>query len=216
LPSFEEDEIAQLLITEACAANWAQALARVVWLHTGGPPQLVAARIEAVKATSFPKPTVDQILDQPKEIRDARVEALQVIRSMLPEGARDLLYRLSLAIPPLKRSHALRISEGDPPIPRAGEMFDSLVGPWLEEPLPGRYQVSALASGAGHDLLPPDEANRVHAQIATGLLAERTLSVSEFSGAIAHALTGAAEPQLTIAVRVFLTARKDLKQRLSP
>jgi hypothetical protein len=215
LPLFEEDEIAQLLITEGCAAKRAPALARVIRLQTGGHPQLVAAWIDALKAASFPKPTVEEIFDQPKEIRDARAEALHVIRSVLPQGARDLLYRLSFAIPPLKRSHALRVSEGDPPILRAGEMFDSLIGPWLEEPLSDRYRVSALASRAGHDQLPPDEANRVHAQIATALLAERTLSVSEFSGAIAHALSGGAEPQLSIAIRVFLTAPRELKQRLA-
>ena len=216
VPALEESEIAELMITEGCAGQQARKLARVVWLHTSGHPQLVAARIEALKASSFPNPTVDEILDQPREIQDARAEALHVIRTMLPEGARDLLYRLSLAIPPFKRSHALRIGEGDPRIARCGEMFERLVGPWVEQTLSDRYRISALASRAGHDLLPPDGAKRAHAQIATALLAERTLSVSEFSGAIAHALAGGADPQLAVAVRVFLTASRDLKERLAP
>jgi hypothetical protein len=120
VPAFEEHEIAQMMTAEGCTDKQARALARVVWLHTSGHPQLVAARIDALKATSFSKPSVDQILDQPKEIQDARAEALAVIRSILPEGARDLLYRISLAIPALKRSHALRIGESEPLIPRAG------------------------------------------------------------------------------------------------
>jgi tetratricopeptide (TPR) repeat protein len=211
----EEDEIAQWMLAEGCPEGLASALARIVWVHTGGHPQLVSARVAGLKAAAFPKPSPQDVLDQPREIGDARAEALAVIRSILPEPARRLLYRLSLAIPPLKRSHSLRVAEAEPPVPAAGEMLELLIGPWLEQPLSDRYRVSALASESGRSLLPPDEARRIHGQIATALLSERTILAGEFSGAIAHALLGAAEAQLAVAIRVFLLSPSNLKRRLA-
>src|SRR5207249_2474914 len=141
--------------------------------------------------------------------------ALQVVRSVLPEAAREMLYRLSLSFTTLKRSHALRIATAAPAIPRAGEIFDQLVGPWLEQPEPGRYRVSALVSRAGDELLTPDEVRQVHEHIATALLAERRLTVSEFSGLVSHALIGHTEFQLALTAKIFLTAPPKTKESLA-
>jgi tetratricopeptide (TPR) repeat protein len=214
MPAFEEEEIQQFLIVEGCPASRAAELTRIVQMQTGGHPQLVAARIEALKAASFPELALTDILDQPQEIHDARAEALHVARSALPEAARNLLYRLSLAIPELKRSHALRIAAAKPPIPQPGDMFDHLLGAWLEQPVPGRYRVSALVSRAGEEMLAPQEVTQVHADIAAALLAERQLTPSEFAGIVFHALTGRAEAQLAIAAQMFMTAPREVKESL--
>jgi len=215
VPAFEEQEIEQFMMAEGCPDQRAGQLSRVVWLQTSGHPQLVAARIDALKASGFPSATFEDIVDQPKEIRDTRAEALQVVRSALPEAARDMLYRLSVSFTTLKRSHALRIGAAAPAIPRAGEVFDQLVGPWLEQPEPGRYRVSALISKAGDALLTRDEVRQVHEHIATALLAERRLTVSEFSGLVSHAVLGRAEFQLVLTARTFLTAPPKIKESLA-
>jgi len=215
VPAFEEEEVRDFLITAGCTDKRAKELGRVVWLLTSGHPQLVGARIDALKTASFLKPALDDIIGQPKEIRDARTEVLNVVRSVLPTGARNLLYRLSLAIPQLKRSHALRIGAADPAISQAGEMFDYLVGPWLEQPTHDRFRVSALVSRAGEQVFTPEEIKRLHGDIATALLAEKTMTVNEFSGIIVHALAGEAETQLTIATKVFLTAPIKIKEALA-
>ncbi|NQU61941.1 MAG: hypothetical protein HQ512_12490 [Rhodospirillales bacterium] len=212
---FEEEEVRGFLIAEGCPKQRAKELGRIVWLHTSGHPQLVAARINGLRIAAFPKPAFDDIIDQPKEIRDAQAEALNVVRSVLPEGARNLLYRLSLSIPSLKRSHALRIGGANPAIPQVGEMFEHLVGPWLEQPRQDRFRVSALVSRAGQKLLTPEEIKRVHADITTALLAEGTIEVDEFAGIVLHALSGEAEFQLAIAAKVFLTAPKEIKEVLA-
>ena len=212
---FEEKEILQFLISEGCPETWVKELTRIVWLHTSGHPQLVAARIIALKTAAFPKPKPGDFIDQPKEIRDARVEALNVIRSVLPEGARNLLYRLSLAIPALKRSHALRIGAADPSILQAGEMFDHIVGPWLEQPRQDRFRVSPLVSRAAEQIYAPEEIKRLHCNIATALLAEKIITVNEFTGIVVHALAGEAETQLAIVAKVFLTAPKKVKEAMA-
>jgi len=212
---FEEKEILQFLISEGCPETWVKELTRIVWLHTSGHPQLVAARIIALKTAAFPKPKPGDFIDQPKEIRDARVEALNVIRSVLPEGARNLLYRLSLAIPALKRSHALRIGAADPSILQAGEMFDHIVGPWLEQPRQDRFRVSPLVSRAAEQIYAPEEIKRLHCNIATALLAEKIMTVNEFTGIVVHALAGEAETQLAIVAKVFLTAPKKVKEAMA-
>jgi hypothetical protein len=212
---FAKEEVCEALMIEGCVEARAKALARVVWLHTSGHPQLVAARVSVLKANNFPKPSLDDVIERPKEIKDAQAEALAVVRSILPENVRDLLYRLSLAIPPLRRSHALRIGAADPPISRTGEAFDQLVGPWLEQPIADHYQMSALVSGAAQQSLAPEEVKKLHGNIATALLAEGTLTPVEFAAVVTHAIAGEAEAQVAIASRAFLTAPKEVKQVLA-
>ncbi len=163
---------------------------------------------------AFPKPAAD-LIDRPKEIPDAQAEVLNVVRSILPEGARNLLYRLSLAIPPLKRAHALRIGAAEPSIPQVGEMFDYLVGPWLESPRQDEFRVSPLVARAGEQVLTPEEIKRVHCNIATALLAEKKMTVNGFTGIVVHALAGGAETQLAVATKVFLTAPRKVKEALA-
>jgi hypothetical protein len=212
---FAEEEVCAAVMIEGCAEKRASELARIIWLHTSGHPQLVAARVSALKAVSFPKPSLDDLIEQPKEIKDAQVEALAVVRAVLPENVRYLLYRLSLAVPSLRRSHALRIGAADPPISHTGEAFERLVGPWLEQPISDHYRVSALVSGAGKQVLPPEQVKKLHAHIATALLAEKKLTLDEFAGIIFHALSGEAEAQIAIASKAFLTALKEIKEALA-
>jgi hypothetical protein len=214
LTPFQEAEINQLLVLEGCPASRAAKLARVVHVQTGGHPQLVTVRVDALKAASFPEPAAMDIVASPPEIDDARAEALRFARSALPEGARTLLYRLSLAIPELKRSHALRIAAASPSITQAADMLDQLLGAWVEEPMASRYRVSALISRAGQDMLTPDEVRQIHANIAAALLAEGELTPFEFAGIVFHALAGRAETELATAAKLFMTAPKEVKETL--
>jgi tetratricopeptide (TPR) repeat protein len=214
VPVFNEDEVQLFLRDAGCPPDRLKSLARVVWMHTSGHPQLVAARISALKAKSFPQPTVDDLLDQSKDIEDARAEARAVVRSM-PDYARILLYRLSFAVPALRRAHILSIAASDPPISLAGEVFDTVVGPWFQQIAPGHYRISPLLAKAGEQVLSKDEAKRVHSAIAEAILAEGTLTPSEFSGVVLHALLGEAEALLAIGARAFLTAPRRIRKELA-
>jgi hypothetical protein len=216
VPHFEETEARAFLSAEGCPEERVHSLGRVIWLNTGGHSQLVAARVNALRTTGFPPADIGDILEQPKEIQDARTEAIATVRSVLSEDARRLLYRLSLAIPYFKRSHALRIGAAGASIGSGGEAFEELVGPWLEQPSPGYYRVSALMSKAAYQMLPQDEVVRLHGDIATALLAEKVMTPNEFGGVVIHALAGAADAQLAIAAKLFLTASSKVKKMLAP
>lgn len=212
---FVEEEVRGFLISQGCQKERAKELGRVVWMSTSGHPQLVAARIVALAVAGFPKPSFNDILQQPKEIRDARTEALNIVRSILPKDARSLLYRLSIFIPSFRRSHVLRLGLTDSQVNQVGEMFDNLVGPWLEQIGQDQFRVSALVTKVGEQVLSPKEIKQLHADIATALLAEGKMSVNEFSGVIIHALAGEAEAQLAIATKVFLTSTQEIKEMLA-
>jgi hypothetical protein len=175
VPHFDVDEVAAFIVDLGCAdLDRISHLARVVMLHTLGHPQLVAARVLALEAEGFPAVRASDLLEKPKDVIDERREARALIRAVLPEPARDLLYRLSVMMGIFKRSDALRIAELKPPVPRAGENLEILTGAWLERPAEGYFRVSPLAAEAGQEVLTPEELTSLHGDIAACLLAERS------------------------------------------
>jgi tetratricopeptide (TPR) repeat protein len=213
VPVFDENEVRDYLRDTGCPQNLLEALSRVVWVHTSGHPQLVAARISTLKSAGFPKPTADDFLEQPKDVEDAQAEARAIVRAM-PDDARNLLYRLSISLPPLRRSHILAIASGDQPIALAGEIFDAMVGPWFQQVAQGHYCISPLLSKCANQVLASEEVKKLNAGIAVALLAERTLTPFEFSGVLMHGLAGEAEGVLAIATRGFMTAPRRVKRML--
>jgi hypothetical protein len=214
VPVFDENEVRDYLLDAGCPQSKLDSTGRVVWLHTSGHPQLVAARISALKATGFPKQTVDDFLELPKDIHDAQAEARAVVRA-LSEDARKLLYRLSIPIPALRRSHILAIAASENAIAMPGELFDSVVGPWFQQVAPSHYRISPLLSKCGNEVLSTGEVKQLNATIATALLAERTLTPYEFSGVLMHGLLGEAEGTLAIASSVFISAERPVKRMLA-
>ncbi|WP_143195472.1 hypothetical protein [Archangium sp. Cb G35] len=216
IPPFDEHEIQVLMESLGCNnARRAKALSRIVWMQTSGHPQLVAVHVTALKSAGFPEPALQDVIEHPKVVEDSRAEALQLIRSVLNEPARDLLYRLSLTIGAFRRSVALRIAEIDPVVPRSGEVLNELVGPWLEQPAEGYLRVSPLVSKAGQQVLSQEEMRRLHRQIAATLIAEKSISVAEFSSAVFHAIIGRAEKLAVSLFYVFSTAPRDVKRAIA-
>ncbi len=214
VPEFSEGEVESFLRSAGCSDDNAPGLARVVWIHTSGHPQLVAARVVALKSNGFPAPAIDDLLLRPKEILDVQTEARAVVRA-LPEHARRLLYRLSIALTPLRRSHILGIAACEPPITSAGEIFDTVAGAWFQEVTPGHFRISPLLSKAGEQMFSPAELRQVNADIASCILAERSLTPTEFSVVLTHAIAGEADEILGISASLFLKAPKDVRQKLS-
>jgi tetratricopeptide (TPR) repeat protein len=214
VPPFDEDEVQAYLRDAGCPEIRAKTLSRVVWVHTSGHPQLVAARVSTLKAKDFPKPIADDFLDQPKDVADVQAEARTIVRAM-PDDARSLLYRLSIPLPPLRRAHILGVAASDPAITFAGEIFDTVVGPWFQQVALGYYRISPLLSKAGEQVLSREEIKRLHADIASALLAERALTPSELSAVFMHALLGEAEGTLAIAANAFIRAPRGVKKMLA-
>jgi hypothetical protein len=108
----------------------------------------------------------------------------------LPEEARNLLYRLSLVIGRFDRPLALKIAEAPPPIQRAGELLDSLIGSWLEVVGKDSFRVSPLAANAGQGMLTAEAQQAIHGAIAIEMLAKRRIDATDANGILMHALLG--------------------------
>lgn len=213
--AFSKDEIEIFLKYVGCPAEKISQLGTYVWFKTSGQPQLVSAMINYLKKESYPEFNLQSLTEHPKEILDAQNEALNIAIETLSEAARDLLYRLSLAIPPLRRSHILRIGESRPKIPRTGELLTELIGPWIEQSQEDRFSVSVLIKPIAALQNSADLQTKIHRSIADSLLKERSFTSLDFSGLILHAMLGKAAPQLHAAIAAYFLASPETRVALA-
>lgn len=158
-----------------------------------GHPQLVHAFVMGMAARGWPQSELGEVIIRGFSSDDTDAERDAARRSMaaaLPEDARNLLYRLSLAVGRFDRSLALKVGETPPPIQRAGEMFDRLIGSWVEPVGRDIFRVSPLAANAGHGMLTAEVQQAIHATIAVQMLAKRRIDVTDANGVLVHALLG--------------------------
>jgi tetratricopeptide (TPR) repeat protein len=159
----------------------------------GGHPQLVHAFVMGIAARGWPRSELREILIQGFSSEDTNAEREAARRSMvtaLPEEARNLLYRLSLVIGGFDRPLALNIADTPPAIQRAGELFDSLIGPWIEVFGRGTFRVSPLAANAGQGMLTAEAQQAIHAAIAIQMLAKGRIDATDANAILMHALLG--------------------------
>lgn len=158
-----------------------------------GHPQLVHAFVMGIAARGWLRSEVPEILIRGFSSDDTDAERDAARRSMvaaLPEEARNLLYRLSLVIGRFDRPLVLKIAESPPPIQRAGELLDSLVGSWLEVVGKDSFRVSPLASNAGQGMLTAQAQQSIHATIAVQMLVKGHIDASDGNAILMHALLG--------------------------
>ena len=158
-----------------------------------GHPQLVHAFVMGMAARGWRRSELREIVIRGFSSDDTDAERYAARRSMvaaLPEEARNLLYRLSLIVGRFNRPLVLKIAEAPPPIQRAGEMLDSLMGSWLEAVGKDRFRVSPLAANAGQGMLTAEAQQTIHAAIAIQMLAKGRIDATDANGILMHALLG--------------------------
>lgn len=174
-----------------------------------GHPQLVHAFIVGMAARGWPHSEIPAIIDAGLSTGDIAVEldaARRSLISVLPESARNLLYRLSLTIGSFNRAAALKIASAPPPIAQAGEALDALIGPWVETIGRDSYRVSPLAGRSGKDMLLSDQQQVIHGAIASQFMSEGSVSASDVDKVILHAILGKNEPVLVSLTHKLLTS----------
>ena len=165
---FTEAEV-RLLLREygATESERLDVWARLILAKTSGHPSLVAAYISALAQSGFADPTIEDLLGTPTEIASARDEARLILANTLSPAQRDLLYRLSLLTGPFARNRALALAEVDPALPEPGDLFDLLVGPWIERVSDKEYRLSPLLLNAGSRANSETWTKSTYAAIAT-------------------------------------------------
>lgn len=206
-PYFSEEESARLVELHGGDANLWGKLAHVSGAF--GHPQLVHAFIAGMAARGWPRSEISAIVSAGLSTGDIAAEreaARRSLISVLPEGARSLLYRLSLTIGTFDRGAALSIASAPPPILQAGEALDSLIGPWIETMGRDSYRVSPLAGQSGREMLAPVEQQAIHGKIASQLMSGKTVDAGDIDKIMLHAILGKNEAVLVSLTSKLLTS----------
>ena len=206
-PYFSEEEVHALVIYNGGdPGRWG----RLAYMAgASGHPQLTHAFATGIAARGWPIKERKDILDSGLSSRDitaAREAARRRLVSALPEGTRNLLYRLSLAIGHFDRSLALAIGEIPPAVVQTGERLDQLVGPWLESAGKDLFRVSPLASRFGTEMLTRDKQKSIHQAIATQMLGKHKIDASNFDAIMIHAIKGKSPNSLIMLANSVLSS----------
>lgn len=197
-----QHEIEQFLCQSGCPAERTETWSKVLELSTFGHPQLVNARIAALRAEGYPEAEGHNIFQVPPDVDRIRFEARRII-SDLPESPRELLYRASLLTGRLTRKRLMSVARLKEAIVEPGEAVDIIAGPWLELTDSGDYRVSPLAKGAADQARGLDWVKSMHGQLAWIYLIDGSVTpwdissvmmhcyVGETAGPLAHILQGA-------------------------
>ena len=186
---FTEEEAHELVtLYEGDAAQWGR-LAYAA--GAAGHPQLTHAFVVGMSARGWPRSEIPEIITRgisTSDIDAAREAARRSLIDSLPESARNLLYRLSLAVGHFSRRTALVVGNVPPAVNQAGENIDLIIGPWIEAIGPERYRMSPLARGFGYSQLSPDEQAQIHEAIAIEMLSATKIDASDADTIFLHAL----------------------------
>ena len=206
-PYFSEEESASLVGLHGGDPDLWGRLAHISGAF--GHPQLVHAFVVGMAVRGWPRSEIPAIIGAGLSTGDIAAEreaARRSLISVLPENARNLLYRLSMTIGRFNRVTALSIASTPPPIPQAGEALDALIGPWVETMGRDSYRVSPLAGQSGNDMLLPEQKRVIHGAIASQLLSGNSVNASDVDKVILHAMLGKNESVLISIALKLLTS----------
>lgn len=187
-----------------------------VWGHlaymagAGGHPQLTHAFVSGMAARKWPIEEIREIVSRGLSSDDIDVTcdtARRNLVSALPEESRNILYRISLLIGHFTRSQMLAVGAIPPPISRAGEFFDQVVGPWVDAIGKDSYQVSPLARNFGCEMLTIDEQTHIHEAIVDQMLIKREINTVDANSVLLHAIAGKSSQGLAILARSVMMAK---------
>ncbi len=192
-PAFDSDEIGSFLGELGCPADDIDAWAKIISTSTSGHPQLVDARLQALKRQNWPPPSVAEWQTPTSELVDVRAEARQIV-STLPQDERELLARASLVLGRISRQRLIAVGGIAPALHEPGLTIDRLTGPWLEVTDTSDLRVSPLLRNLGLETRGAVWSKDMHGDIAWAWL-ERSMSPVDVSTILMHSiLNGSAGP----------------------
>jgi tetratricopeptide (TPR) repeat protein len=199
------------------AAGGHRNLGRLIHLAgSAGHPQLVQAAILHMRAADWSRGAIRALLGgEASDIAEERRVARDRFVSVMPSGARTMLFRTSLIYGRFSRALALTLADVEPAVAQPGAEIDRLVGPWIERVGGDQLRVSPLVSTAGREILSPAEGTRVHRAVADFLLRSPSLSVNEGDAVLHHAMEGGDPAHLTGYAHSVLTASSETLELLA-
>ena len=214
VPNFTISEIEQFARQLGCPASNTEAWAKLTRLHTSGHPRLVHARLDRLREANWKQDLIESILQTPQELVEERKEARQLLKD-LPENQREFLYRFSLMSAAFRKDYALNIGEIPEPIPHPGDIFDQLVGPWIDQADETYYTISPLLADAAGQVWSEDKIKDLHAQIANAILKAKDLTTIEAQAILCHSIRGQNKEGIIAVTHGLITTAGDDWEELS-
>ncbi len=216
VPQFGEDEIVQFALNLGCPReNLAQNWAKVISLQTYGHPQLVHARLIKLQNDRWPICRLEELLETPPEIARVRTEAREVLIRQVPENHRELIYRLSIVAGYVRRDQAIAIGEFPPAVSYPGDVFDWLVGPWIESIGGDYFRLSPLLKDAAKQVWPGEKIKLLNGIVAKAILRTGRLTTYEAFSIFIHAFAGRSSEALVPVIYGILNAPKEVWKSIS-
>lgn len=213
VPYLTVDEVRQLIAQSGGPERWAGQIHRSA---AGGHPQLVQAAILHLRSESWSRTALVALASgQSPDIAAEQKAASERMVAALPEGARSLLFRLSLIYGAFDRRLALLVGEAPPPLAMPGAELDRLAGPWIEPDASGTYRVSPLVIASGRLALGPGQQHEVHRVVAHALITAKKVSVLKSDPLYFHARESGEPKYLQAFAFSILTANADILDSLA-
>lgn len=157
VPRLSREEVTQIAADLGCPrdgrlASWSN----LVFLRTTGHPQLVAAHLLPLRQAGWPHFSGKGFFTGVSEIYAEKAEARQLLQT-LPDSQRLILHRASVFPYVFTRTHAIGMSAVPPALLFPGDLFDPLVGPWIEPLKAGYFGLSPLIDGCAREIYPEDQ-----------------------------------------------------------
>ena len=145
----------------------------------------------------------------PIDIQREREQAIQLLADRTTKQ-KELLFRLSIFSGFFRRDHAVSIGDNiNPPITHGGEVFDSLVGPWIERVGENYFRISPLLVGSAKEIWTDQKVQSIQVSTAQLIIKCGKLSPLEASEAFFLAFLGrSAETVLNIIVGLKNTPKE--------
>ena len=206
VPDFTKSEIEQFAEQLGCPADDAKNWAQLIQLHTSGHPRLVHARLAQLREEGWRQPdTIESILQTPGEVIEEREVARQLLIG-LPHDQREFLYRLSLMATAFRKDYAVNVGELPDSISHPGDVFDRLVGPWIDPVDESYFTISPLLRNAAQEVWSKNKIKYLHAQIANAILkATKNVTPTEVWAVFGHSIGGQNREAFIEVIRALIT-----------
>ena len=207
-PYFTIPEIEQFAEQLGCPAEHAKAWSGWVQVHTNGHPRLVHARLTQLQQENWKyQGKIESLLRTPQEVVKEREEARQLLMG-LSEDQRKFLYRLSL-LTDFRKDYSLNIGEIPEAIPNPGDIFNQLVGPWIDQVSETYYTISPLLKNAANEVWSKSKISDLHAEVANAILKANNLTTIEARAVLTHSIVGQNKEGFISVIHGLMTAPED-------
>jgi hypothetical protein len=214
IQGFQEEEIVELAQNLGCSPSTAKHWSKLIAAQTNSHPQLVHARLLTLARAGWPPLRQDDFLETPRDVTEERTQTRMLV-AQLPKDEVELLYRLSLVGGVFRRDHAVAIGEIQAALATPGDVFDRLVGPWVEPVSQTYFRLSPLLERAADAVWSTEKATQLREAVGEALLRCGNLTLVEGSAILMLGFLTRSRHLVFVMSNAFLKQTLPLKRHIA-